>query len=126
MTKEFAEDLDKILKGGIENDGFFEFESDRFEARVLGDILERDGYGGWITGCEFQIYPAGYAFYNGRGGYTNESRKNEDKNKLIGLQINDLEYKKKIRKLEGIIVLWQVITAIIGIIGVVGWLLFVF
>ncbi|MDR2653294.1 MAG: hypothetical protein LBC68_13480 [Prevotellaceae bacterium] len=47
-------------------------------------------------------------------------------NELKRLQIDDLEYRKRIRKMEDVIRLWKFACAIIGLIGTVGWLLFVF
>jgi len=47
-----------------------------------------------------------------------------DDNKLKMLQINELEYKKRIRKMEDVIRIWKFISAIIGLSGFVGWLLY--
>jgi len=47
-----------------------------------------------------------------------------DDNKLKMLQINELEYKKRIRKMEDVIRIWKFISAIIGLAGFVGWLLY--
>ena len=43
-------------------------------------------------------------------------------NELKRLQKEALEYKLKIRKQEQVIRLWQLLTAIVGIIGLIGWL----
>ncbi|MDR0865000.1 MAG: hypothetical protein LBO74_08720 [Candidatus Symbiothrix sp.] len=45
-------------------------------------------------------------------------------NELKRLQIDELEYKKRIRKMEDVIRVWKLVSAIIGLIGVVGWLFF--
>ena len=43
--------------------------------------------------------------------------------KNLELENNELEHKKRIRSQENIIRLWQLFTAVFGIIGLVGWLL---
>lgn len=47
-------------------------------------------------------------------------------NELKRLQIDDLKHRKRIRKMESVIRLWQLLNAIVGIIGLIGWLLFFF
>jgi hypothetical protein len=44
-------------------------------------------------------------------------------NELMQLQKDDLEHKKRIRIQESVIRFWQLATAIVGIIGVAGWLM---
>jgi hypothetical protein len=45
---------------------------------------------------------------------------------LKRLQIDDFKYRERIRKQEDIIRLWQLSNAIVGFIGLTGWLLFFF
>ena len=45
---------------------------------------------------------------------------------LTKMQVEELEYKKKIRSQESIIRHWKLMCAIIGFIGIVGWVLGIF
>ena len=45
-----------------------------------------------------------------------------DDNVLKQLQINELEYKQRLRKQETIIRAWKLTAAIAGIIGIIGWI----
>ncbi|MDR1584053.1 MAG: hypothetical protein LBS55_12515 [Prevotellaceae bacterium] len=47
-------------------------------------------------------------------------------NELKRLQIDDLKYKKRIRSLENVIRFWKFASAIIGLTGLLGWLLYLF
>lgn len=130
MNKKFAEELDLILKGGRDNVSQFSFESEYFDAVELGAQLKKDGFGYSMGGNEFWIYPEGFAFIDS-GGYTKRLRKEEEADTLRQLQIenlrlqkevnrlqvSDLSHKEKIRKQEGVIRLWRLITAIAGIAG---------
>jgi hypothetical protein len=49
-----------------------------------------------------------------------------DDNELKRLQIDDLEHKKRIRKMENVIMIWKFICAIMGLTALLGWLLYLF
>jgi hypothetical protein len=119
MNKFFAEELDLILKGGIENGGYFTFKSERFTPNELGSQLEKDGYGEWLGGNDFLIIRAGYAFYNGNDGYMKRFGKEEENEKLLQLQIENLEYKKRIRFWKIVSAILATVSTILGIINLV-------
>ncbi len=48
-----------------------------------------------------------------------------DENMLKELQISKLKYEERIRKQESVIRTWKLITAILGILGLIGWILLI-
>jgi len=121
MTKEFANELDNILAGCIANGGRFESTDGRFSPITIGERLLADGYGRWISGNDFMIFPQGVDFYTNMGGYTAEFIKQDELEKLekqnLILQNKELEYKAKIRHQESVIRIWQIVCVILGIIS---------
>ena len=133
MNFVIANELDKILSGVSAKGGVFTLENSVFDPRMLGDILEKDGYGRWVCENDFQVYPQGVDFVaklGGYGKYSAEIQQNKDDSNLERkakmLQIDQLEYEKRIRKYENVIRFWEFLTAVFGITGIVGWLLFFF
>lgn len=55
-----------------------------------------------------------------------EAKIRELTEKNLEYQNNELEYRKRIRKQENVIRYWQLFGVAIGIIGFIGWLLFIF
>jgi len=67
-TKEFVEELDKILSGVPDEGGIYKHTIGKFSFEILGTRLAEDGYGKWLGGYEFEVYLRGVDYVKA-GGY---------------------------------------------------------
>jgi hypothetical protein len=113
-TKEFVEELDTILSGVPESGGIYVHKIGRVSFETLGDRLEKDGYGKWLGGYDFQVHVRGVSYVRA-GGYTGLysrmmlSRYKRHNLKLPRKQINAL-------KREPYLIAWGIIATFIAII----------
>lgn len=112
MTKEFAKELDEILAGCIANRGRFESNEGEFSPITIGDRLEADGYGRWLCGNEFMIFPQGIDFYEKMGGYSSLFHKIEMKEEYEKQEMEHTKRQIQALKREPYLIAWAVITTI--------------
>lgn len=114
-TQDFVEELDTILSGAPEKGGIYTHKVNKVSFETLGDRLEKDGYGKWLGGYEFQVNLRGVDYVK-IGGYTHlystmmVSRRNKQhKLKLPRKQINAL-------RREPYLIAWCIISTLIAVI----------
>jgi hypothetical protein len=112
MTKEFAEDLDRILSGVLPKQyGIYELLESKFSFETLGGQLKKDGYGKWLGGNSFQVYPEGVDYYK-MGGYCTLFADIEIKKEKTKQEIEHTKRQIHALKREPYLIAWAVITTI--------------
>ena len=114
-TQDFVEELDTILSGAPEKGGIYTHKVNKVSFETLGDRLEKDGYGKWLGGYEFQVYLRGvdYVKAGGYAGLYSEMMVNR-RNKQHELKLPRKQIKALRR--EPYLIAWGIISTLIAII----------
>lgn len=111
MTKEFAEELDKILSGVSFAGAIYTLENSAFNPQSLGEILERNNHGIWIGQNNFKVYPEGFDFVK-MGGYSSLFSKTEMKEKKERQEMEQTKRQIQALKREPYLIIWAIISTL--------------